>query len=76
LSASWQPEGARRRLGQVPEADRRHRVEPERLRRQHAAMPGDQHADVVHQHRHVEAELQDGGRDLRHLLGRVRALPA
>jgi hypothetical protein len=34
---------------------------------------GDQHARVVQQHRDVEAELQDGGGDLRHLPGRVGA---
>ena len=31
-------------------------------------MAGDQHAGVVHQHRHVEAELPDRGGELRHLL--------
>jgi hypothetical protein len=53
------------------EPDRRHRLHAERLGRQHPPVAGDQHAPLVHQHRHGEAELADRGGKLRHLLGRV-----
>ena len=47
--------------------------EAEGLGRQDATMAGDQHAGIIHQHRHVEAEFGDGRRQLRHLLGGVHA---
>ncbi len=72
LQSRVEAEGPCLRLGQVPEPDRRHGVEAQRLGGQDAAVAGDQHTGIVHQHRDVKAELGDRGGELRHLRLRVR----
>lgn len=49
------------------------RLQTQRFGGLQAAMAGDDLAALVDQHRRHEAELQDVGGDLRHLLGGVRA---
>jgi hypothetical protein len=61
------------RLGQALAHDHRHRRQIEGFGGFQPAMPGDHLAVLVHQDRRDEAELDDRGRDLRHLLGRMRA---
>ena len=52
---------------EMTEPQHRHGGQPELLRGHDAAVAGDQHALGVDQHRVHEAELGDGGGDLRHL---------
>ena len=59
--------GALLRLAHVRELDHRHPLQPELACRQHPAVPGDDAARAVDQHRVRPAELADAGRDLRHL---------
>ena len=59
--------GALLRLAHVRELDHRHPLQPELPCRQHPAMPGDDAARAIDQHRVRPAELPDAGRDLRHL---------
>ena len=54
-------------LAHMRELDHRHPLEPELPCRQHPAMPGDDAACAIDQHRVGPAELPDAGRDLRHL---------
>jgi hypothetical protein len=68
-----QPKRPRLRRGQMAEPQHRYGGEAKLLRRHDAAMAGDQHALGVDQHRVHEAELGDGGGDLRHLRRRMRA---
>src|SRR5579885_828751 len=77
-----EPEGPRLRIRQMPEPNDRHFPQPEALGSYNAAVACDQHAAVVDQARHVEAELRDRAGNLGDLLvgmssgvGRIRQEP-
>ena len=61
------------RLAQMIEHDHRHLSEAQALRREHAAMAGDDHVIGADQHRIDEAEFGDRGGDLRNLILRMRS---
>ena len=70
FSASWLSASTIRpllRLAHVGELDHRHLLQPQLPGRQHPAVPGDDAALPVDQHRIRPAELPDARRDLRHL---------